>query len=206
MSSTSPSTVPPGWYPDPAGARQWRVWTGLAWSELTRSYGEPAAVTSLVQRLSLVSALRRLVNYATIGLYAGLGLVVSVLAHWPASARPVPTWFATTALDTGLALLVLGSTGYAFAARELEGRWSLWALMPGLNVIVVTGVVTQRLHGQVSRRIISETILLGIYVSEFHHEAWLAVVPVMLALSQYRSTWWLIEQLDSQETPPSIGS
>jgi hypothetical protein len=38
ISATSP--IPPGWYPDPAGARQWRVWTGTTWSDATRPYGE----------------------------------------------------------------------------------------------------------------------------------------------------------------------
>lgn len=66
MSSPSPSTVPPGWYPDPSGERQWRVWTGMQWSDLTRPYRASAA-TSVANDLALITALHRLVRYGIVG-------------------------------------------------------------------------------------------------------------------------------------------
>src|SRR5580692_5309378 len=60
VSLSSPYDVPPGWYPDPSGTRQWRVWTGTTWSEVTRSYGEDDAVGAprFTASLGLVLALR----------------------------------------------------------------------------------------------------------------------------------------------------
>ncbi|MEO9181652.1 MAG: DUF2510 domain-containing protein, partial [Acidimicrobiales bacterium] len=86
MSFLPPTAPPPGWYPDPAGSRQWRVWTGLQWSSVTRSYGEPVAPRSLVADLPLIQALHRLVRYGIVGDYAGIGILVSILAHWPGTA------------------------------------------------------------------------------------------------------------------------
>src|SRR5271155_4319368 len=66
--SLSSAPVPSGWYPDPSGARQWRVWTGTQWSELTRPYGEVAPAPSIATDLSLIQALHRLVRYGAPGL------------------------------------------------------------------------------------------------------------------------------------------
>src|SRR5271156_4433898 len=77
VSLTSSSTVPPGWYPDPGGARQWRVWTGSTWSELTRPYGPataPAAAPAtpgVASSLALIDGLNRLVRYGTLALFTG---------------------------------------------------------------------------------------------------------------------------------------
>jgi len=83
MSLPTSRGVPPGWYPDPGGARQWRVWTGTTWSELTRPYGAPVLEVPLSSSLGLVNSLHRLTRYGVVDLYAGIGLIVSMLAHWP---------------------------------------------------------------------------------------------------------------------------
>ena len=199
MSSMSPSPAPPGWYPDPAGSRQWRVWTGEAWSHLTRPYGpvapgdHPTPAPSLP--LSLLRALRRLSRYGIVGSFSGLAVVVGVLAHWPGSAHPASRAFSLVALDAGLALVALGSASFAVAARELEGRWSPWAVVPGVNLMWVNALVTRRLGGRPVRRVLSETVLLVLFATQFHVQPWLGVAPMVVAFGQAQWTSTLIDQL-----------
>ncbi|NNN01136.1 MAG: DUF2510 domain-containing protein [Acidimicrobiaceae bacterium] len=204
MSSTLPIVPPPGWYPDPSGSRQWRVWTGDRWSEMTRSYGVPSAPSALVAQLPLVIALHRVLRYGVLGFYAGLGLVVGILAHWPGTAHPASSGFAVTTLYAGVALLVLGLTTFVFAAKELEGRWSVWALIPGINVMAVSVWVTRRLGGQPVRRVVSEAILLALFIGQFRSQSWLVAAPVLLALSATRSTEALVDQLVAPATPQRV--
>ena len=124
--SLSPSPVPSGWYPDPSGERQWRVWTGREWSELTRPYGEAAPAPSIVADLPLIQALHRLVRYGIVGDFAGMSIFVSVLAHWPGTAHPVSEWFAVAACNVAVALVLVGSACFAFAGSR--ARRSLDAL------------------------------------------------------------------------------
>jgi hypothetical protein len=210
VSLTSPSTVPPGWYPDPSGARQWRVWTGSTWSELTRPYGAAApaapavAPPSTSSSLELIDAINRVVRYGIAALFVGLGLVVSVLAHWPGTAHPTPLWFAMAALDTGIGLLAIGSACYAVAARTLQGRWTLEALVPGVNVVIVSALVTQRLGGRSPLwRVASETILVAIYVTQSHADPWLGIAPALVALDHMRWTGALLDRLVATPATPA---
>ncbi|HUY43537.1 MAG TPA: DUF2510 domain-containing protein [Acidimicrobiales bacterium] len=184
MSTTPLPAVPPGWYPDPSGARQWRVWTGTAWSELTRPYGPESKEPSLLASLPLINALDRVSRFGVVGVLGGLGLYVSVLSHWPGSAHPVTNWFATTAVALAFALFFLGSTAYAFAARELTGRWSLSAVVPLVNLEVVNAQLTQRLGTSPTRRVVADSVLLVLFVMQFHQDPWLGIAPVLVALSQ----------------------
>ena len=204
MSSPLPSAVPPGWYPDPSGARQWRVWTGDRWSDLTRSFGAAPTTRDLVTSLPLIQALHRVRRYGVTGFYAGLGLVVGILAHWPGTAHPATAWFATTTLDAGIVLLVLGLAHFVFAAKELAGHWSPWALVPGLNVLAVSGWVTQRLGGQPVRRVVTEVVLIVLFIVRFRYEPWLAVGPALLAIGLGKSTEVLLDQLAGPSTSPSV--
>jgi hypothetical protein len=193
--------VPSGWYPDPSGARQWRVWTGTQWSELTRPYGERAPAPSIVSDLSLIQALHRLVRYGIAGDFAGISILVSVLAHWPGTAHPVSEWFAVAASNVAVALILVGSACFAFAARELEGHWTPWALIPGVNLIAVNTVVTRRLGGQPLRRVGAEVVLMVLFVAQFHAEVWLCVAPVIVAVGESRWIATLIEHLLSSSKP-----
>ena len=206
MSSMSPSPAPPGWYPDPAGMRQWRVWTGEAWSHVTRPYGPIGEGASPALPLSLLRALQRLSRYGIVGSFSGLAIVVGVLAHWPGTAHPASLTFCLVALDTGLALIVLGSASFAVAARELAGRWSPWAMVPGVNLMWVNALVTRRLGGRPVRRVLSETVLLVLFVAQFHVQPWLGVAPMVVAVGQSQWTSTLIDQLTGPPravpTPP----
>lgn len=196
MNPPPPSTVPPGWYPDPSGDRQWRVWTGTAWSQAVRPYGERVVATSLVESIPLINALHRLVRYGIVALFGGLGLVVSALAHWPHTHQPTPLWFAETATDAGLTLLVVATTLFAFAARELQGRWTPWALVPGLNVLVTSALVLRRLDVRsYELRLAMQAVLIALFVASAHRQPWLCVAPALVAFDQMLWTTSLVEQL-----------
>jgi hypothetical protein len=202
VSLTSPGSVPRGWYPDPGGERQWRVWTGEQWSEMTRPYGEPAQpVTSLVESLPLLRALHRLARYGIVALFAGLGIVVSFLAHWPGTAHPTSLVVAMTGFDAGLALLIIGSVSYAVCVRELIGRWTLVALVPGVNVVAASGLVQQRLVDRfMVRRMVSEAALLALFAVQGHAQPWLGIVPAYVALNHLLSVQTLSSRLAGAAT------
>lgn len=205
MDSTTPGAAPPGWYPDPSGERQWRVWTGDRWSELTRPFGPSVAPLHVKGDLELIKALYRIVRYGIIAIFTGLGAIVSVLAHWPGSAHPVTHTFAAIGMDTGLALLVLGTACFAFGAKEFEGRWTVWAVIPGVNLIIVNALITRRLGGRPLQRVGAETIFVVLYVLQFHEQPWLCIAPVVAAIGQFSWTSSLIDQLSgSAPWPPSV--
>ncbi|MFZ1062385.1 MAG: DUF2510 domain-containing protein [Acidimicrobiales bacterium] len=194
--SISPTNSPAGWYPDPGGERQWRVWTGTSWSELTRPYGERVSTPSLVDSLALISALNLLVRFGIVAVFSGLGLVVSVLAHWPGTRHPTPLWFAESASDLGLGLLVVGSVLFAFALRELVGRWTPLAFIPAVNIFAVEALVSQRLNARsASRRVLADVVLLALFIVEAHSAPWLAVALVVVALGQLQWTAALVDEL-----------
>lgn len=200
MSLSTPDAVPAGWYPDPSGARQWRVWTGSKWSEVTRPYGDLRATTPLAANLSLVHALRRVWSVGVVGVVGGLGLLVSVLAHWPGTAHPTPEWFALVASSTAVAMLALGSVAFAFGAKELRGRWSIDALIPGVNFLLVSALVAQRLGRQSFVRNFSEVVLLAAFAASSHADVWLGLAPMIVAFTQTLWVGALIDQLMGPST------
>lgn len=204
MNSTASDATPPGWYPDPASERQWRVWTGDRWSELTRPYGPVDSPSNVGGDLELIKALYRLVRYGIVAVFTGLGVFVSVLAHWPGTAHPVTHTFAAIGIDAGLTLLVLGTASFALGARELEGRWTVWAVIPGVNIVVVNALITQRLGGRPLQRVGAEVVLLMLFVDRFHVQPWLCIAPVIAAVGQLVWTSSLIDQLSGSASlaPP----
>ena len=182
MPPTPDPAAPPGWYADPGGARSWRVWNGRDWTAVTRPFGDRAAPGA---SFATAMALHRLARVGVVAFFAGLGLLVSTLAHWPGTAAPAPRWFATTASDLAVALLVLASVLYALAARALGGRL-LPAVIPGLNVLYASTLVAARLGGPsvAARRVLAQAAALGLFVAASHAVPWLAVAPALVALEQ----------------------
>ena len=193
--------VPPGWYPDPSGARQWRVWNGTAWSALTRPYGEVVATPRFASNLPLVQALRRIRGAGVVGVVGGLGLLVGVLAHWPGTAHPVPQWFALAASQLAVALLLVGSVVCAFGVRELAGRWSFGAFVPGVNFFIASALVTQRLGRLRAWRLLSEVVLLVVFALSSRANLWLFVGPMIVA---YVETSWFAALIDQLSGPSTI--
>jgi hypothetical protein len=179
------------------------VWTGSQWSSVTRPYGDHEAPRSLVADLPLIQALHRLVRYGIVGDYAGIGILVSIVAHWPGTAHPVPEWFAVAACNIAVALILLGSVSFSLAARELEGRWAPWAFIPGVNLMMVNALVTKRLNGQPFRRVGAEALLIVLFILEFHMEPWLCVAPMIVAVGQSSWITTLIDHLVSSASPTS---
>jgi hypothetical protein len=198
VSTSATNPIPPGWYPDPGGAREWRVWTGTAWSQVTRPYGEPVDTPRLATSFSLLLALRRVQNVGIVGVLGGLGLLVSVLAHWPGTAHPTPEWFAIVASTVAVAFLAVGTAACAFGVKELEGRWSLAAFAPGVNLFIASALVNRRLGIRPAWRIISELALLVVFVLSSRDDLWLCVGPVIVAYLE--STWFsaLIDRLSGR--------
>jgi hypothetical protein len=187
--------VPPGWYPDPSGARQWRVWNGTGWTALTKPYGEVVATPRFAANLSLVQALRRVRGAGVVGVLGGLGLLVGVLAHWPGTAHPVPQWFALAASQLAVALLLVGTIVCAFGVRELDGRWSFGAFVPVVNFFIASALVTRRLGRVRVSRLFAEVVLLVLFALSSKADLWLFASPMIVA---YVETSWfaaLIDQL-----------
>lgn len=200
MSTSATSPIPPGWYPDPSGSRQWRVWTGADWSGVTRAYGERPDVARPPNAFSLVLALKRVQYLGIVGILGGLGLLVSVLAHWPGTAHPAPTWFAIIASVAATSLLALGTTVCAFGVKELEGRWSLGAFLPGMNLFVASALVNRRLGMRPTWRIISEIVLLVVFAISSRDDLWLCIGPVIVA---YLELTWFSALIDRLGARPS---
>ncbi len=185
MSPTENRTVPPGWYPDPSGQRQWRAWNGRDWTDLTRPYGEGPPTG---RSLDVLRSVHQLGVAGVVALFAGLGLLVSALAHWPGTSQPAPRWYVVTTSDVAVALVLLGTVLYARTAWLLGGRIAL-AVVPGVNVLYVGALVAARVHGPgaAPRRLAGETILLVLFVARAHVEPWLAVAPAFVALEHATS-------------------
>ncbi len=188
--------VPPGWYPDPSGQRRWRVWTGTQWSHVTRDYGRPA--TADVGRgdgaVALALALQRMLRVGVVGVVGGLSLMVNVLVHWPGTAHPTPQWFAVTASGLATALLTVGSFVSAETVRALRGRWTVDAVIPGINFLAVGALVAARLGRTSHVRTAAEVVLLVIFTTSSRAAPWLDLAPVVVAFG--RSAWLsvLLEQ------------
>jgi hypothetical protein len=199
--SSSPSdNIPPGWYPDPSGARQWRVWNGTSWADLTKPYGLVTAAAQLAIDLPLIQALRRVRVAGVIGVVGGTGLLVGLVAHWPGTAHPIPQWFAFAASQLALALLIVGTVVCAFGVKELEGHWSIGAVVPGVNFFMACALVSKRLGRLRSWRLFFEMLLLVVFALSASADPWLFVGPMVVAFVE---TSWLCALIDQLSGPPT---
>lgn len=125
----TPRVAPPGWYPDPSGAAQWRVWNGSTWTEVVRPFDE-SRPESVVHDLASLRSQHRLRGYGVLAQFLGLGLLSASL-----NAVLVPRWFFAMAFGSGVGLTVIGSASFAIAARHLRGYWYFSDVVPALNVL-----------------------------------------------------------------------
>jgi hypothetical protein len=149
----------------------------------------------LATNLNLVQALRRVWGLGVVGVVGGLGLLVSVLAHWPGTAQPTSEWFALVASSTAVAMLALGSVMCAFGAKELRGHWSIDAFIPGVNFLIVSTLVAQRLGRPSYVRNMATIGVLVIFATSFHTNVWLGFAPALVALGQSQWVRALVDQL-----------
>ncbi|MGC8510920.1 MAG: hypothetical protein ACP5PB_08640 [Acidimicrobiales bacterium] len=181
--TSDPPSAPPGWYPDPEGGRQWRVWSGDRWSALTRSYGPRATAPSPVEALNALRALHRVRRSGVAATFAGLGLLVSILTHWPGSAHPLDANSALVGLDVALALVTWGAAATAVALRALRGRWGLVAVVPGLNTLALRATLArERDAASAPRLALTQGMAIALFTALAHTAPWLAILPAALAL------------------------
>lgn len=206
MAPVPPSSIPSGWYPDPSGAPQWRVWNGHDWSTVTRPFStrDDQPTTENLAVTSTLSSLRLVRRFGVVALFGGLGLLLSALAHWPGTHSPTsPTWAQITLL-TALGLLTFGTVGFAYAVRTLQGYWSFDAFVPGLNVLSLNVLCAQRLGvRRIGPPVGIELALLVFTCATFHQTPLSAVLLAAIARSFMLRIGYVIEHIvDAVGTRP----
>ncbi|MBW4031008.1 MAG: DUF2510 domain-containing protein [Acidobacteria bacterium] len=198
--SDSTGQVPAGWYPDPSGERQWRVWNGSDWSHVTRPYGEVATPTSPVHfgvdDLATLGTLRRLTQFGILAYYTGFALLISLIAHWPGRAHPVSPRFASATLGAAIGLTLIGALAFAATVRALRGRWTLDAVIPVLNTFTASRWMSRRLElvNAGPRQLIDVLLTVG-FILLCPTQPWVGVALASVAFNQLARTYALIDQL-----------
>lgn len=192
--------IPPGWYPDPSGARQWRVWNGTAWSDVTRPYGDLASpVSSLsldASGLTLVGALHRLTQFGILAYYAGFALLVSLVAHWPGQPHPVSARFASATLGAAIGLMLIGTVSFGVTVRALRGSWTLDAVLPLVNTFAVSYLMSQRIGiTRPSTRVTADAVITLGFVLLSPAQPWVGIALAGVAFSQLARTYVLSDRL-----------
>jgi len=194
------SPVPPGWYPDPSGARQWRVWNGTAWSDVTRTYGEkttPVMTPSLGKtELDLLSALRRLTQFGVLAYYAGFALLISLIAHWPGRPHPVSARFASATLGAAMGLTLIGAISFAVCVHALRGRWTLEALIPLVNTFAASYLMSRRIGlNNPAFRLGADVFITGGFVLLSTAQPWVGIALAGVAFTQLARALVLSDRL-----------
>ena len=180
--TSEPLSPPSGWYPDPSGEPQWRIWNGAHWTELTRPFGEPPAAAAAVPTLDLVRALTWCARIGLPAWFLGLGALVSALWYGPSAPVPEPAWLRDLSLMVGVVGLAVGTATLAVTLRALEGRWSASAVFPGFNLIAVSSLVAQRLTMPVGRRLLTLVLAIGLFAWRLRAVPEFALLPGLAVL------------------------
>ena len=202
MSVSSPA-IPAGWYPDPSGERQWRIWNGTAWADVTRPYGPN--VPNPAVSLELVRATRRAVQYGVLALYTGLALLVSVLAQ-SRHAHPGPSpRFSDAATGAGCGLLVIGVASYALLARALRGRSSWLDFVAPVNTGVLTVLLGRRFQvvAPWRRFALIEPVLTAYFLVLLWQSEWAVITVAAVAAVQVMRLYVLMDDLAEPPHQPT---
>jgi hypothetical protein len=132
---------PKGWYPDPTGAPQWRIWNGTTWSEHVRVFSAPAP--PLVSSLEAVRATAVLERGGVVCFFAGFGLLIDATHHHAALTARSPDLYATIVL-IGLALAFFGHVAFARAGAAIAPRDRWLAAVPLVNALLWAGWACER--------------------------------------------------------------
>jgi hypothetical protein len=132
---------PKGWYPDPTGAPQWRIWNGTTWSEHVRGFSAP--VPPLVSALEAVRATATLERGGAASFFAGAALLIDAAHHHAGLVARSANLYATIVV-VGLALAVFGHVAFARAGATIAGHHRWLAAVPVLNVLMWAGWACER--------------------------------------------------------------
>jgi hypothetical protein len=209
--NTVTNQIPPGWYPDPSGERQWRVWNGSQWSDLTRPYGEhimPPATSSLTTTdLVALSALRRLTQFGVVAYYTGFAMLVSVIAHWPGSAHPEPARFASAALGVAVGLTVIGTLSFAVVVHALQGHWSFGGVVPLVNTFVASHLMSLRIGITNGPFRLGADVLITVgFIVLSPAQPWVGIALAGVAFSQLARGYLLCDRISDPSLGPSLAS
>lgn len=194
--------IPAGWYPDPSGERQWRVWNGAQWSAVTRPYAErtgaPGSGSFGVHELDVLNTLRRLTQFGILAYYAGFGLLVSLIVHWPGRAHPVSPRFASATLGAAIGLTLIGAISFAASVHALRERWTLDAIIPVVNSFAATYWMSRRL-GMVTPtpRLVIDGVITAGFVTLVAAQPWVGMALASVAFSQLARAYVVIDQLSA---------
>lgn len=137
-------TVPPGWYPDPAGLSSWRAWNGNSWSTLTVAY---PPVTVFRPTLRAAQTTQHLATWGLVTYFTGLALAMwslSITLGAQFEARrlsPTSSRRLDAVLFLGIVLATWGTVALGRNIRALtqssgSGRTSWLDWVPLVNLIV----------------------------------------------------------------------
>ena len=223
--SVEASGPPPGWYPDPSGTRQWRVWNGREWSPTLRPYGDVAASTS--ELIGTGDAHGSIVRYGAALYWSGLGLAANVvfLMHRP-NSNLTPTQFGLL-FALSFVLFFVGHVVFARALSTLVAKPGLEALVPLLNVVLwIRQAALQSSHvtpvrrrtvptphamaNEVSAVVILNFVLLGllstIQAANYGSTFYLRVIPAMGFILTSRLANAVVSDSASSELSESVRS
>ena len=201
------SGPPAGWYPDPAGQRQWRVWNGHSWADATKSFGDDPH--SAAATVPAVRAHDALVRYGVMSYFAGAGLLIDAIHHRPAPfSNSTPGSFLIMSIF-GAALFLVGHLCYARALTTLlDGRQPI-VVIPILNLLAwaryvflrgsysfpvlwrTSGTRTDAVSGAGTTQLFLVLFLVGYAFSPLPSNAWLSVGSHLLpAFVAYVNLRW----------------
>jgi hypothetical protein len=133
--ATNEPTVPnDGWYPDPAGDRQWRRWSEGVWTGDVTPYAPEAS--SLAARMEAIQAQDYLSRIGAPAYFAGFGLLINA-ARQPLSSNATNYLIALCEI-LALALLVIGHMAFSRAASVLASQSRLLCVLPLVNLLAWT--------------------------------------------------------------------
>lgn len=170
----------------------WRAWNGREWSEVTRPYA-PSSPLPTLDLVTLV-VLARVRSWGVASYFLGLALAVGAVAHLPGHAQPDSPVVASALLGIGTGLFLGGSICFALGVRVLRGRWSIDAVLPFVNVLSLSTLVSRGLElPQTTPRIVSEAVITVVFILYFREASFLALALGALALSHVTRLRWLID-------------
>ena len=94
-----------------------------------------------------------------------------------------------------IAMFIIGTLCFAFALKELEGKWTVTSFIPLVNVMVTSSLIAERLGAKGLRRAFAETILIALYIVQSKTQPWIIVALIVATYDNLRWTYGLYDKL-----------